>query len=777
MTHRSESKKSNPTRGRPGKYAYAMLGAVLVAAYYAYGVIERFGRDFPGFDVFAYTHPNFLYARNAWEQGYGLLWNDLQNCGQPFFGVISTGLLNPVNFLSFVLDPDTALTFKVFVHFAIAGIGMVLLCREIGLGPLAAFCGALAFLLGGGCASIGRTTSAIIGAYVWLPAAAFLCERILRAPSPRAGVLLGVVLTLQLFGGFPQLLVFTYQWIVLRALFELATKRGVALGPTTVALALGLLLPPLLGAVQLGPSFDVLGESVRGRALSGRELNPLVDPAQVFTQFRIQLGTRGGGLGSFLPVVGIVLAGLAFVRGGARRFALFYLMAVGLYMALALSAPLFELYQQLPLGKLFRSPSRFLWMASLAISLLVACGVDSFRTRRHETGTSINRLAASLPALAGLVGFYFLSPVGFLDWEWPLLFAAVTACVAGVLFERGRLLAAIALPVLLAWNLHSVANTGSWIPGKPAATLPPVFSEERGKLLEKRWAFELVGNRRSEQDRMYQFGQHFDYSILAKSASVFGVPSITDYEPQTSRRYAEFFVRMLYDAPMTSLNQYYYRFIALPRNRALLDLVGARYLVVDTAAGEDPTSLRPRVQELERRGTLAVYENRQALPRAFYVPRVKVISDPAALLERLASGGHRPRRVGLLEEAPVDGFLGRGAQGTGSAEIIASRGEELEVRVQASAEGFLFVADQYDPGWTATVDGAPTVIHRANYAFRVVRVPEGDSTVEFRFRPPRLRAGIWISALTVVGLLLYAGLSARRGWYRSQAADAKESSD
>ena len=69
------------------------------------------------------------------------------------------------------------------------------------------------------------------------------------------------------------------------------------------------------------------------------------------------------------------------------------------------------------------------------------------------------------------------------------------------------------------------------------------------------------------------------------------------------------------------------------------------------------------------------------------------------------------------------------------------------------------------------------VIHRANYAFRVVRVPEGDSTVEFRFRPPRLRAGIWISALTAVGLLLYAGLSARRGWYRSQAADAKESSD
>ena len=33
------------------------------------------------------------------------------------------------------------------------------------------------------------------------------------------------------------------------------------------------------------------------------------------------------------------------------------------------------------------------------------------------------------------------------------------------------------------------------------------------------WAFELVRKRATDQDRMYQFGRHFDYSILRKSAS------------------------------------------------------------------------------------------------------------------------------------------------------------------------------------------------------------------------------------------------------------------
>ena len=184
--------------------------------------------------------------------------------------------------------------------------------------------------------------------------------------------------------------------------------------------------------------------------------------------------------------------------------------------------------------------------------------------------------------------------------------------------------------------------------------------------------------------------------------------------------------------------------------------LGSRYLVVDTEAGENVASLRPALRLLERRESVSVYENQQALPRAFYVPQVEVVRDPGLLLDRLASRGHRPRRTALIEEPPADGFLGLGPRGTGNVEITASRGEDLVIRVLASQAGFLFVSDQYYPGWEATVDGSAAPIHRANYAFRAVRVPEGESTVVFRYRPASLRIGAAVSGISLLALVVYA---------------------
>ena len=59
------------------------------------------------------------------------------------------------------------------------------------------------------------------------------------------------------------------------------------------------------------------------------------------------------------------------------------------------------------------------------------------------------------------------------------------------------------------------------------------------------------------------------------------------------------------------------------------------------------------------------------------------------------------------------------------------------------------VTDQDYPGWEATVDGIPTPILRANYAFRAVRVPAGISVVEFRYRP----RSVWLGAAITLGSL------------------------
>jgi uncharacterized membrane protein YfhO len=52
------------------------------------------------------------------------------------------------------------------------------------------------------------------------------------------------------------------------------------------------------------------------------------------------------------------------------------------------------------------------------------------------------------------------------------------------------------------------------------------------------------------------------------------------------------------------------------------------------------------------------------------------------------------------------------------------------------------------------VDGTPAAIHRANVAFRAVRVPAGEHVVAFAYAPASVRVGIAVTAGGVLGALL-----------------------
>ena len=152
---------------------------------------------------------------------------------------------------------------------------------------------------------------------------------------------------------------------------------------------------------------------------------------------------------------------------------------------------------------------------------------------------------------------------------------------------------------------------------------------------------------------------------------------------------------------------------------------------------------------------MRAYENPQALPRAFWVPRVEIVTDAGRMLHSLASGGPDLRQVALIESAVPSGFTGGPGDGRASlVEFVTDQPEHLVIRVDAPERGFLFLSDQHFPGWSATVDGMPTEIIRANYAFRLVEVPRGRSLVEFRYAPASVRIGALVSGITVVALAM-----------------------
>jgi hypothetical protein len=69
------------------------------------------------------------------------------------------------------------------------------------------------------------------------------------------------------------------------------------------------------------------------------------------------------------------------------------------------------------------------------------------------------------------------------------------------------------------------------------------------------------------------------------------------------------------------------------------------------------------------------------------------------------------------------------------AEVVDWSNNSVTIDVELDGDGFLVLTDQYFPGWSATVDGQPVQIERANGIFRGVPLVAGARRVEFRYRP------------------------------------------
>lgn len=65
--------------------------------------------------------------------------------------------------------------------------------------------------------------------------------------------------------------------------------------------------------------------------------------------------------------------------------------------------------------------------------------------------------------------------------------------------------------------------------------------------------------------------------------------------------------------------------------------------------------------------------------------------------------------------------------------------------INSKKENLLFFSVPFNSGWSATVNGQPVTIEKVNVGFMAVKIPSGDSTVEFTYKTPGLELGIYIS--------------------------------
>lgn len=143
-------------------------------------------------------------------------------------------------------------------------------------------------------------------------------------------------------------------------------------------------------------------------------------------------------------------------------------------------------------------------------------------------------------------------------------------------------------------------------------------------------------------------------------------------------------------------------------------------------------------------------------PRAYFAEEVLPATAEQAIafarLEDPASG-----------RSVVEGTVPPAYATRGDARVVADEGERVILLAELTGDspGLLVLSDQYAPGWTVEVDGAPAPIVRANALVRGVWVQPGQRHVVFRYTTPGLLEGLGVAAFAAGALGVWALLRYR----------------
>ncbi len=742
--------------------------------------------EFPGFvrphnpmlDPIQQYLPWRIYAVESVRAGLVPLWNPYAFCGTPFVANLQSAVLYPPNVLFLIVGARGGFGVSAILHLCLGGACMYALLVALGTRPLAALLGGVVLVFNGYVVSWLEFPTLSLWVFMWLPAALLCYERARCNPRSLWPVLCAGVIAMQLLGGHFQIAAYAVLTLGLYALTRAVGTKGLpgragAVGMAAAAVAVGValaavqILPTLELARHTGRASPGLAEAVRTAVPVGHFVLYLVpnffgNPVHYnyWGNVRDPSAFNFFETACYVGVLPLLLAAWSARRWREAAFWFFAALTVFAWLA-ALGSPVYAaLYHVAPGFRELAGLGRVLCLAAFGLAGLAALGLDDLLGREGPapTGTAwwaagiLTAVVAAAVILrwaeiravqeAGFPGF-----VRYLGIQISvfLVLAMLSAALVGL---RARLGLRAASAGVLAVGLVLLDLFGFGIGFNPFVDPRMAYPETDGL----RWLAEHAGH-----DRVTSLAANGLDWMPHNSPMVFGLRDIHGSDSLRVRRSFE-----LVAGP--ALDQARYP----PADSPLLDVLAVRYLMTRQ---EVPTTWLVRYQ-----GEVTIYENTQAMPRAYVALDTPPVNDEEArrLLEtdaRAVAGralvAPDPWRAEWYPRArparPVRHAVHFERDDPGA----------IVLRVSTEAPGMLVLMDSYYPGWRAWVNGEPALIRRVNYGFRGVPVPAGESLVEMRYEPASYRVGLFISLVAAAGLSGLGGalVLARRA--RASATEAR----
>ena len=716
------------------------------------------------------------------------LWNPHIMAGRPFLANMQSQILSPFSLPAYAMPFYESLAITAALKLFLGCLGAFLLGRALGM----RFAGSL-------------LAGAVFGFDLWLvtwlvyphasvwaliPWLLWLADRLLRRPDGLSFALLAGAVGVQFLAGHPEssfhALLVTVAFVALRA-FQLRRDGELpAIGRPLFLFAGSLVAGAALAAVVLLPFAELVLRSADLEQRAGSAVDAKTAPRFLLGFFLYDYWGRSTGTplelfllarAFYVGALPLMLAAAALIlRPRLERVAVAGFAA--LCMAVVVGVPpIFQIVTALPVFSSGHN-TRLALLALLCIALLAGWGLDELIERRHPwerrrrlvawTSVAIFALPLVWLALARTVSLDDLGEALEVAWllgappgnleagaadvirlasglVWLLFGAAALALV--LLRERGRLPAAgfATLAVLL--------------------TVVDLFRAGMGytPAIDERYATQpATGAVRYLQSRLPS--RYVAVGAIPQNALSmrFGLYEARGYDLPVDKRFDTLWRRYVNPQFASQVDE---NPLAIPlsfqevtpERLRVLGLLG----VTDVLQARDAPALDglPGVRRAYDGPDARVYAYGRALPRAFVVGAQTVVGSEEEALEAITAPDFDGRRTAIVEDR-IGGLPQGSRPPPGEARLARLEPERVEVDVSARRPGLLVLSDLEYPGWKAEVGGEETDIERVDYLMRGVRVPAGDSTVTFSYRPLSFTVGWVVSLLALAGVVTTGAL----GW-------------
>ena len=786
-------------------WPYALILGLVIIFFHD----SLFGSKLPYLrDTVCDLFPFRVFAAQAYSHGMIPYWNPSSGFGKPFAADPVTGAYYPLHLLFNILAAPSAYKLSIIVHFFIAGAGAFTLGRtwDLSKGPSLLF--STTFMFNTWMLAWLEFFSAFT-VVVWAPLLLLTAHRIveklhsspseIRIPQKLSRMLpeiliFSLLLAIQYFSGYPEMvlhiLILNLAYVTIFCLWQKSPRT--LLECIGVFGGIGLLTLAMI-LVHLIPSIEFLKLSERAASVDPRLESASLHPANLLAVVFPFIYGRPGYPDAFwaqniyefclmtcyIGIIPLFLAPLSFHYFSRRsenpdllRFVTMFMVAfitIGLLMASGMHTPLYTfVYDHFPLFRLFRWPTKFLVWVMFGSSVLAGIGYQVALTRPRRQMAVLWALACTLFfLLAAVLFFVSTDKTAFFK---AATFGAIIATEKNILSSTSDYImglfflgfASASLMAILLTNvprpiLHvvviSITFLNLFLVSRGMIFFGPdtVFNESTkpGLLPTDKSNSTVHSNFATAQQYIYG-SRDIEVWRWAKSASVGD-----SWLPYGVRRVWQGGLKL--DSNIR-IFQYLNSLPDYERNK-LADVLGIN-LVIAGPPFENILS-GTAARELE-----AVIRS-SAKPRLSFASEWEVAPNPDVAIKRLVSpyfdiyGSAVIDGAVASENARKSGFYKKGVFHILS---FIEDCNSISIGLENENNGLLILNDTWYPGWTAKVNGVPTVIERVNLIFRGVLVQSGQNRIEFSYTPSiGQKISLWISAITIICAISFlAWLAGRR---------------